>query len=182
VVDGSTLPCMDSFWQWGWDRYGPRYSWVISAVSLAEFLSVYLVLSTLIVAFERSNRYIEATAITVGVVLVLVYVQNLPGLGASRRVELWAARRETNSLLALKATYTFTRKVRPRAVAVNLIFVAALFVLVAANAGATGSRLVQYALLGAGFGVSVLLIAIHSYTQAAMRPARIAIAGDTPPG
>ena len=169
---------MDRFWQWAWDRYGPRYSWVIYVVSLVELLSVYLVMSTLIVAFERSHRYVEAIAITICVGLVLVYLQNLPGLGASRRVELWAARRETDSAAALDTTYTFTRKVRVRAVGVNLIVVAALFVLVAAIAGATGSRLVQYALLGAGFGVSVLLIAVHSYSQAAMRPARIAMAGD----
>jgi adenylate cyclase len=50
---------MDRIWQWAWDRYGERYSWVIYAVSVCELLSVYLVLSLLIVAFERSDRYVE---------------------------------------------------------------------------------------------------------------------------
>ncbi|HVQ97995.1 MAG TPA: adenylate/guanylate cyclase domain-containing protein, partial [Mycobacterium sp.] len=46
-------------------------------------------------------------------------------------------------------------------------------------AGATGWRLVQYAILGAVIGVAVLLPGLHSLAEAAVRPARVAIAGDT---
>ena len=46
-------------------------------------------------------------------------------------------------------------------------------------AGATGSRLVQYGILGAAVGAGAQLIAVHSFVEAAMRPARVAIAGDT---
>ena len=56
---------------------------------------------------------------------------------------------------------------------------ALLLVLVAVIAGASGARLVQYGILGATFGFAVQLIAVHSFTEAAMRPARVAIAGDT---
>jgi adenylate cyclase len=44
----------------------------------------------------------------------------------------------------------------------NAVFIALLFFLVGAIAGATGSRLVQYAILGAASGISVVLIAVHS--------------------
>jgi hypothetical protein len=57
---------MDRIWQWAWDRYGARYSWAIYAVSVSELLPVYLALSFLIIAFERSDRYVEAAAVTVG--------------------------------------------------------------------------------------------------------------------
>ena len=54
-----------------------------------------------------------------------------------------------------------------------------LLVVVGAIAGATGSRLVQYGIVGAVFGAVSSLIVVHSFVEAAMRPARIAIAGDT---
>ena len=40
-------------------------------------------------------------------------------------------------------------------------------------------RLVQYAILGGIVGMPAQLIAVHSYVEAALRPARAAIAGDT---
>ena len=52
-------------------------------------------------------------------------------------------------------------------------------VIVGAIAGATGSRLVQYAVIGAHFGTAVQLIAVHNIVEAMLRPARLALAGDT---
>ena len=170
---------MDRIWQWTWDRYGARYSWAIYVVSVSELLPVYLVLSFLIVAFEGSDRYVEAAAVTVGTVLVMVYVTNLPGLGGSRLVERWAAGREVDRARALDATYAWTRTMGVRGVGANAVLIALLFLVVGAIAGGTGSRLVQYAILGAASGISVVLIAVHSYPEAAMRPARVALAGDT---
>jgi adenylate cyclase len=170
---------MDRIWQWAWDRYGTRYSWAMYAVSVSELLSVYLVLSFLIVAVEGSDRYVEAAAVAVGAVVVMVYVTNLPGLGGSRLVERWAAGREVDRARALDATYAWARMVGARAVGANAVFVALLFVVVGAIAGAPGSRLVQYAILGAASGISVVLIAVHSYPEVALRPARAALAGDT---
>jgi adenylate cyclase len=170
---------MDRIWQWAWDRYGARYSWAIYAVNVSELLSVYLALSFLIVAFERSDRYVEAAAVTVGTVLVMVCVTNLPGLGGSRLVERWAAGREVDRAMVLDATYAWSRTVGVRAVGANAVSIALLFVVVGGIAGATGSRLVQYAILGAASGISVVLIAVHSYPEGALRPARVALAGAT---
>ena len=170
---------MDRIWQWAWDRYGPRYSWAIYMGSVCELLSVYLVLSLLIVAFERSDRYVEAAAVTVGTVLVMVYVTNLPGLGASRLVERWASGHEVDRVRALDATYAWTRTLGARAMGVNVIFIPLLFLLVGGIAGATGSRLVQYAILGAASGIFVVLVAMHSYPEGALRPARLALTVDT---
>ena len=160
---------MDRIWQWAWDRYAARYSWAIYAVSVAELLPIYLVFSFLIVAFERSDRYVEAAAVTVGTVLVMVYVTNLPGLGGTRFVEQWAAGRGVDRTRALDATYAWTRTAGVRAVGANAVFIALLSLLVGAIAGATGSRLVQYAILGAALGISVVLISMHSYPEAALQ-------------
>ncbi len=56
---------------------------------------------------------------------------------------------------------------------------ALLFVGVGAIAGASQSRLVQYAILGAVMGTTLQLIAVHSYVEGGLRPARVSIAGDT---
>ena len=54
-----------------------------------------------------------------------------------------------------------------------------MLVVVGAIAGATESRLVQYAIMGASVGISVALVAGHSFVEPALRPARAALAGDT---
>ena len=100
---------MDRIWQWAWDRYGARYSWAIYAIAFPRTLPIYLVSSFLIVAFEKSDHYVEAAAVTVVAVLVLVYVIVLPGLGRIRLVEQWAAGHEVDRARALDATYTWTR-------------------------------------------------------------------------
>ena len=89
------------------------------------------------VAFEESDRYVEAAAVTVVAVLVLVYVMVLPGLGPSRLVERWAAGREVDRARALDATYTWARGVVVRTVGANAVWVALLLVVVGAIAGAT---------------------------------------------
>ena len=77
---------MDRIWQWAWDRYGPRYSWAISAVSYLAIMPVWLGSAFLVVAFEESDRYGEAAAVTVVTFLAMVYAV-LPGAGLSRLVE-----------------------------------------------------------------------------------------------
>jgi class 3 adenylate cyclase len=170
---------MDRIWQWAWDRYGARYSWAICALTFPVLLQTYLVVSFIVVAFEQSDHYVEAAAVTVVALLVLVYVMILPGLGRSRLPEQWAAGHEVDRGRALQATYTWARRIVARAVVGNAVGAALLFVVVGAIAGATGSRLVQYAILGGAFGTSVALIGVHSFVEAALRPARVAIAGHT---
>ena len=53
-------------------------------------------LSFVVVAFEKSDRYVEAAAVTVVAVPVLVYVMILPGLGRIRLAEQWAAGHEVD--------------------------------------------------------------------------------------
>jgi adenylate cyclase len=56
---------------------------------------------------------------------------------------------------------------------------ALVLVVVGAIAGAGASRLVQYGMLGTAFGAAFPLPGVHSLMEAALRPARVAIAGDT---
>jgi adenylate cyclase len=170
---------MDRIWQWAWDRYGARYSWAICAISFPLLLTTYLVLSFVVVAFEESDHYVEAAAATIVAVLVLVYVLILPGLGRLRAAERWAASREVDRARALDGTYTWARAAVARAMAAHAVSAALLAVVVGAIAGATGSRLVQYGVLGVVLGIAVQLISVHSIVEAMLRPARAALAGDT---
>jgi adenylate cyclase len=170
---------MDRIWQWAWDRYASRYSWAICAVAFPVALPIYLVSSFVVVAYEESGNYVEAAAITVVVVLLLVYAVNLPGLGGIRLAEQWAAGDEVDRASALEATYTWARGAVARAVGSNAVVSALLLIVVGAISGATGSRLVQYGIVGAFLGAAVQLTAVHSVSEAMLRPARVALAGET---
>jgi adenylate cyclase len=170
---------MDRIWQWAWDRYGARYSWAIFAITFLALLPTYLGLSIIVVASQESGRYMEAAGVTVVAVLVLLYVSILPGLGRIRLVEQWAAGRKVDPVTALDATYGYARSGIARVVWGNAICAAMVSVFVGAIAGATVSRLVQYGILGAALGAATHLTAVHSYTEGALRPARVALAGDT---
>ena len=52
---------------------------MICAIGFPIACPVYLLLSLMIVAFEKSSRYIESTGVTVVAVLVLMYALVLPG-------------------------------------------------------------------------------------------------------
>src|ERR1700756_5224381 len=86
-----SVAVMDRIWQWAWDRYGPRYSWAMCAVYSPMLLLTWLFPSFFIVAFEKSDHYVEAAAVTVVAVPVLTYLFILPGLGRIRLAERWAA-------------------------------------------------------------------------------------------
>ena len=164
---------MDRIWQWAWDRHGARYSWAVYAMNLPPALLVYLVWSFLIVGIEESSHYAEAAAVTMVAVPVLAYVIGLPGLGRSRLVvEQWAAGHEVDRARALEATYAWAREAVVRTVLAATDWAALLSVVVGAIAGATGSRLVQYGILGAAYGIAVQLVAVHSLAEAAVRPVR----------
>jgi adenylate cyclase len=169
---------MDRIWQWAWDRYAARYSWAISAVTFLVLLSIYLVPAIVVVAREGSGHYVEAAVVTVVAVLVLVYVMLLPGLGRIRLAERWAAGHTVDRAKALGSTYTYVRGTRVRAVPVMAAVMAVLLIVVAGIAGAPGWRLVQYGMLGVCMGTAVALIGAHSFGQAAIRPARLALVGD----
>jgi class 3 adenylate cyclase len=149
------------------------------AIAILVVLPIYLLGSVVVVAFERSGHYVEATLVTVAAVLVMSCVFLPPGHRRFRLVEQWASGCEVNRATALKDTYAYARRPVSRLVAAHAALAAALLVGVGAIAGATGSRLAQYAILGIVWGIAVQLIAVHSFMEAALRPPRVALAGDT---
>lgn len=173
---------MDRIWQWAWDRYAARYTWALYAVVVTVSTPSYLSAAFLIVAVEKSNDYVAAAAVTVVAVAVLGYVNMLPGLGRGRLIERWAAGHDVDRISALYATYALARGAIVRTVGCNGVLVGLLFILVGAIAGATGSRLVQYGILGALVGTAFGLCAMHTLGESALRPVRIAIAGATDVG
>jgi adenylate cyclase len=170
---------MDRFWQWAWDRYGASYSWMCFAFTFAALLPVYLLGSFVVVAYEKSDRYVESAAFTVAAVVLLAYVIVLPGLGGLRTAQQWAAGREVGRATALESTYAYGRGVVARTVGAGCLWAALAIVVVGAIAGASGSRLIQYAVWGAVVGTAIQLIGAHSVVEGELRPARVSIAGDT---
>lgn len=170
---------MDRIFQWVWDRYGPRYSWAICVLVYPPGLVVYLSYTMVIVAFQGSDRYIEAAAITAVAVAVRVFVWVLPASKGVQPFERWAAGHQIDPMTALIATFTYTRRLTARAIATDVVWAPLLGVAVGAMAGATGWRLVQYAIVGAAYGGAVGVISVHSFVEGALRPTRAAIAGDT---
>ncbi|MET4431673.1 adenylate/guanylate cyclase domain-containing protein [Mycolicibacterium sp. 624] len=166
---------MDRIWQWAWDRYGARYSWACWVLTFPLALPIYLGWSLAIVAFERSDRYIEVVAVNVVAVLAYLYVLILPGTSGVRLGEQWAAGEDVDRASALQATYRYGRAAIVRSVVLTVVWAAALFVGVGTIAGASGSRLVQYAVTGAIAATAGQLITVHSYTEGALRPARAAL-------
>ena len=170
---------MDRIWQWAWDRYGPRYSWVLCAIGFPVVLPIYLLGSFAVVAFERSGQYVEAAVVTGVAVLAMSYVFLPPGHRRFRLAQQWAAGHEVDRATALKDTYAYARRPVSRLVAVHAVLAATLLVVVGAVVGAPESRLVQYAIVGTVVGIAVQLIALHSVVEGALRPVRIALSGDT---
>ena len=173
---------MDRIFQWAWDRCAARYSWAAYVLALFLTLPVYLFWSFLIVAVERSDRYPQAAAVTVVVLSLLCYVTILPGRGSGRVVQRWAGGRGVDAAEALAATYDWSRDAVIRTVVTNAVCVGLLSVVVGWIGGAAGSRLIQYAILGFAIGTALGLGAMHNFPEAAIRPARVAIAGDTDAG
>jgi class 3 adenylate cyclase len=152
---------------------------VIIAALIGAALPVYLVVSLVVVAFEGAGHFVEAAVVTVVVVPVAVYGLGLPGAGQMRLVEQWVSCREVGRVQALDATYAWARKSAALGVPGNAVLGVALSVVVGAMAGAPALRLVQYGCLGGSIGTSCFLIAVHSFFEAALRPARVDISGDT---
>ena len=169
---------MDRIWQWAWDRYGARYSWALWAILFVVALPVWLLMTYVLVAVEKSGYYIEAAVVTFVAILVGAYVVLPAGVGGIRLAEQWAAGHEVDRAKALEGTYTYARGAAARGVTGTAVVTGLLFVLVGAITGAAGLRLVQYGVIGVVVGSSLALIAIHSFVETAMRPARVALSGD----
>jgi adenylate cyclase len=172
-------PDMDRFWQWAWDRYRATYWWVVCLVGSVVFLSAYLVWSLAIVAFERSNHYVEAAVFSAVCAAVMAFTVSFPASRQLRPVHRWRAGDGMDCAEALASTYTWARAAVVRALVSLPLWAALLFVVVGVVAGASGSRLIQYGVIGAASGVASALIGQHAFTEGAVRPARAALAGET---
>jgi adenylate cyclase len=145
----------------------------------APALLTYVAASFLVVAFEKSHHYVEATIIAGAAVVVLAYVLIRPGGRGLRPAQRWAGGEEVDRPGALKDTYTWARALRTRSLVYQPAWSAILLTVVGLVAGADGSRLIQYAVLGAAIGLSMTLIGLHTFAQGALRPVRGALAGNT---
>lgn len=170
---------MDRIFQWVWDRYGPRYSWAICAVVYPPGLFVFASYAMVIVAFERSDHFLDALIVTAIVMVVRVLLIVLPGSRELRLIEDWAAGHEVDAATAVEGTFTYTRRVTVRVLAADTISAALLGFIVGAIAGATGGRLIQYGVVGMAYGAAVGVVNMHSFVEGSFRPVRAAIAGDT---
>ncbi len=170
---------MDRVWQWAWDRHGTRYSWIVSALTFAVVLPMAVLLALVIVDFEGSDRFLVAAAIAATTTLTTVYVLVLPGTVGWRLVERWAAGDRIDRQEALESTYSYARTSMVRASVAFALPGTTMCVVVGAIAGADGSRLFQYGIIGVTFFTCVQFTAIHPFTEAFMRPVRVAIAGDS---
>ncbi len=112
-------------------------------------------------------------------VAVLSFMVVLPGSRRFRLPQRWAAGHEVDRARALHDTYSWSRAAGVRATGFRTVCVAVLLIVVGVVAGANGMRLVQYGILGAAFGSGAALFGMHSFLEPAMRPARIALAGDS---
>jgi class 3 adenylate cyclase len=152
---------------------------VIRAALIGAALPVYLVVSLVVVAFEGADHFVEAAVVTVVAVPVAAYVLGLSAASQIRLVDRWVSRRDVGRAQALDATYAWARTTAALGVPSNAVLGVALSVVVGAMAGAPALRLVQYGCLGGTIGTSCFLIAMHSFFEAALRPARVDISGDT---
>ncbi len=170
---------MDRIWQWAWDRFGARHRWASLAVVFPAGLPLYVFWSSLVVALEGSRHYVEAAVIATIVLLLLNVYAAFADRKRYRPVEQWARGEHVDRAAALEATYTFARRAVLRALWLNALAFAVMSVIVGAVTGADGLRLTQYGLLGAATATMTYCIGLHSMLEAAARPARAAIAGDT---
>ncbi|TRW82806.1 adenylate/guanylate cyclase domain-containing protein [Mycolicibacterium sp. 018/SC-01/001] len=167
------------FWQQLWDRYGRHYSWAIIAVGSVSIVPAYTLFLLLILGYENSHRYGQAVAVAVFAGVVVQTSVTLYGRRWLRPVERWAAGEAIDRVDALEGTYVYVRKVMPRIVWGTAIWNAAMGAAVGLIADASTQRVAQYALLGACFGVCGPLITARGTFEAAMRPLRSALAGDS---
>jgi class 3 adenylate cyclase len=153
--------------------------WVIWVVVFASLLPVYLLWSFIVVAFAKSSHYVEAIIVTGVAVAVLAFVLVLPGSRPLRLAQRWAVGREVDRPSALEDTYAWARATSVRGLWFMPVWAVLLLVAVGAIAGASGSRLAQYAILGAASGIATVLVGAHTFMEGALRPVRAALAGNT---
>ena len=174
---------MDRIWQWTWDRYGTGYAWALFTVALPVSAFMYYVFIAFpIVAFEDTGRYLEAAGVTLVAVPVLQCGLIAPSRRLLRPAEQWAAGRDVDRMTALEGTYLYARRIISHSARGTGPWAVAYALAVGAVAGATWTRLIQYAIIGGAMGAASQLVAFGSSIDAAMRPVRAALAAGTDTG
>ena len=173
---------MERIVQWAWDRHGPIYSWALFALACVVPSPIYLFTALAIVAFEHSDRYLPVACVTALAMVVLAVGIVLPGMGPWHAVHRWAAGEKELAATALEATYTWARGATVRGLVVCAVCGASVSVVAGGVAGATGFRLIQYALVGMAIGAGSHSIGVHSVPETMIRPARVAISADADVG
>jgi adenylate cyclase len=125
------------------------------------------------------SHYVEASVFAAVVALALTFASMFPGIRRLRLTQQWAAGREVDRAKALEDTYAWARTADIRTLWLVPASVVVLLMVVGLIAGAGGSRLVQYGIVGAVAGVATALIGVHNFGEGASRPARAALAGHT---
>lgn len=147
--------------------------------AFASTLPVFLFWSWVVVTFEKSNHYVEASVFAAVVALILNFVNLIPGIRRLRLAQQWAAGREVDRAKALEDTYAWVRIADIRALWLIAASLVVLLTVVGLIVGAGGTRLVQYGIVGVTTGFATALIGVHNFGEGAVRPARAALAGNT---
>jgi class 3 adenylate cyclase len=155
------------------------YWWALLIGAFTSTLPVFLLWSWIVVAFEKSSHYVEASVFAAVVALVLNVGNLIPGIRRLRLAQQWAAGREVDRAKALEGTYAWVRNADIRAFWLIAASVAVLLTVVGLIAGARGARLIQYGIVGTAAGFTTAMIGVHNFGEGAARPVRAALAGNT---
>lgn len=179
VDTASSALVIDRLWQWAWDRHATRFGWAVFVLSYAISLSVWVTAALIMVALEGSTRFLASAVAAAAIAAVFVFMFAMPESRDWRIVQRWAAGGEIDPRDALESTYTFGRHTLVRGVAFIGVGGGVMGVSVGMIIGADTSRTVQYGIIGATLLLANQLVAIHQFTEAFLRPVRLAIAGDS---
>lgn len=180
---------MDALLGWCWRRFGSRYSlavFVVLALTVLVGMAAPMFVFVLLAEGDAVAAYGTSRAVVVGLVAAAVTsvlagaVYVLPGSTGWRDVERWAAGAEdVSATAALAGTYRFARQAFRRGLlAWALVFGLVTLVPATTILGDTG-RAVQWTVLAAVTGFTFVVAGGHFWTEAVMRPARLALAGES---
>ena len=173
---------IDRLWQWTWDRHGSRYSWAVFLMTYGITVPIWVAMAWALVKFEESDRFLESAGVAAAATLALVYFLVRPGWRVWRPIERWAVSDASDRPRTLESTYVLGRSFVGRGMVLWAMAGGVTGGSVGAVAGATGSRLIQYVLIGTTFSIGLFLVALHPIVESFLRPARVAIAGDSEVG
>ena len=169
---------MEALWGWCWRRFGRRYSWATFVAAFVTIVPPNLLWCGTVLGVEGWERYGLAVAGTVGTVAVAAAVCVLPGSSAWNDLERWAADDgNVSAAAALESTYGITRRAFVRAVTTWPVLYGVVGAIGANVIVAETSRALQYGLVAATIGLAFAFGGGHFWFEAALRPARLALAG-----